>query len=57
MVFVPKPGDHVRFCVDYRRLNESTIKNVYAIPRMYVCLGSLGDATVLSTLDINNGSL
>jgi len=55
VVVVPKPGGHFRFCVDYRRLNERTVKDVYPIPRMDDCLDSLGDATVFSTLDCNAG--
>ena len=50
-VFVPKSGGHFRFCVDCRRLNERTVKDVYQIPRMDNWLDSLGDATVFSTLD------
>jgi len=55
VVVVRKPGGHFRFCVEYRRLNESTVKDVYPIPRMEDCLESLGDATVFSTLDCNAG--
>jgi len=55
VVVVPKPGGHFRFCVDYRRLNERTVKDVYPIPRMDDCLDSLNDATVFSTLDCNAG--
>jgi len=55
VVFVPKPGGHFRFCVDYRRLYERTVKYVYPIPRMDDCLDSVGDATVFSTLDRNTG--
>ena len=55
MVVVPKPGGHFRFRVDYRRLSERTVKDVYPIPRMDDCLDSLGDATVFSTLDCNFG--
>jgi len=55
-VFVaPKPGGHFRFCVDSRRLNERTIKDVYPTPRMDDCLDSLGDAKMFSTLDCNTG--
>jgi len=43
------------FCVDYRRLNERTVKHVYPIPRMDNCLDSIGDATVFSNLDCNSG--
>jgi len=55
VVVVPKPGGHFRLCVDYRRLNERTVKEVYPIPRMEDCLGFLGDATVFSTLGCNSG--
>jgi len=55
VVFVPKPGGHFRFFVDYRRLHERTVKDVYPIRRMDDCLDSLGDATVFSTLDCNAG--
>jgi len=55
VVVVPKPGGHFRFCVDYRRLNERTVKDVYPIPRMDDCLDSLGDSTVFYTLDCNPG--
>jgi len=55
VVVVPKPGGHFRSCVDYCLLNERTVKDVYPIPRMDDCLDSLGDATVLSTLDCNAG--
>ena len=55
VVVVPKPGGQIRFCVDYRRLNERAVKDVYPIPRMDDCLESLGDATVFSTLGCNAG--
>jgi len=53
VLVVPNPGGHFRFCADYRRLNERTVKNVYPIPRMHDCLDSLGDATVFSAMDSN----
>jgi len=55
VVVVPKPGGHFRFCVDYRRLNEPTVKDVYPILMMDDFLDSLGNATVFSTLDLNAG--
>eukprot|EP00170_Pyropia_yezoensis_P000413 contig_2263_g414 len=55
VVIVPKPGGHFRFFVDYRRLNEMTVKDVYPIPRMDDCIDFLGDATLFSTLDGNAG--
>ena len=55
VVMVPKPDGTPRFCIDYRRLNERTVKDSYPIPRMDECLDSLGEARVFSTLDCNAG--
>jgi hypothetical protein len=55
VVLITKPDGSVRICVDYRKLNALTIKDSYPLPRMDECLDSLGDATVLSTLDCNSG--
>jgi len=55
VVLVPKPDGTMRFCVDYRQLNEVTVRVVYPSPRMDDCIDFLGDAKVLSTLDCNSG--
>jgi len=54
MVVMPKPCGQFRFFVDYRRLNERTVKDVYLIERIDGCLDSLGDTTVFSILDCNS---
>ena len=54
-VFAPKKDGSLRFCVDYRRLNDVTVRDSYPIPRMDECLDSLGDAKIFSTLDANTG--
>ena len=55
VVIVPKVDGTPRFCIDYRKLNESTVKDSYPLPRMDDCLDSLGEANVFSTLDCNAG--
>ena len=55
VVLVPKPDGTMRFGVNYRQLNEVTVRDVYPLPRMDDCIGFLGDAKVFSTLDCNSG--
>jgi len=55
VVLVPKPDGTMRFCVDYRRLNEGKVRNVYPLPRMDDFIDVLGDAEVFSTLVCNSG--
>ena len=55
IVFAPKKDGSLRFCIDYRKLNEVTLLDSYPIPRMDECIDSLGDAQYFSTLDANWG--
>jgi hypothetical protein len=55
VVLVPKPDGSIRFCIDYRKLNSITERDMYPLPRMDDCIDSLGDARVFSTLDANAG--
>jgi len=55
LVLIPKPHGSPRFCICYRQLNERTVRDSYPLPRMGVCLDSLGDAQFFSTFDCNAG--
>jgi hypothetical protein len=35
ILFVPKANDKLRLCVDYRKLNEITVKNRYTLFLIY----------------------
>ena len=47
-----KLGRSVQFCVDYRRLNEFTVKDAYPIPLIKETLVQLKNAKVLTKIDI-----
>jgi hypothetical protein len=53
--FVKKKGGELRMVIDYRKLNDMTIKDAYPLPLIDDVLGSLGGATVFSTLDAASG--
>jgi hypothetical protein len=52
ILLVRKPGGGIRVCVDYRALNEITIKNRYPIPLVTETLDRLSKAKVFSKFDI-----
>jgi hypothetical protein len=51
VIFVPKKDDTQWLCVDYRALNEVTIKNKYPLPRVDDLFDQLRDACVFSKID------
>ena len=52
VLFVRKPDDTWRMCIDYHALNERTIKNTYPLPRIQECIDELGREKYLSKIDL-----
>ena len=57
VLFVPKPNGGLRFVLDYRALNEITVKNRFALPRIDDLLDAARGASHFSTLDLAGGSV
>ena len=55
VILVRKKDGSLRFCFDYRRLNEISQKNVYPLPRIDTCLDAMNGAQWFNTVDLSFG--
>ncbi|GBG65880.1 hypothetical protein CBR_g54171 [Chara braunii] len=55
VLFVRKKNKELRSCIDYRKLNAQTVKNVGPLPRIDDLLERLGGAKFFSKLDLKSG--
>ena len=52
---VPKKDGTNRMCIDYRKLNEITVKDAYPLPRIGQTIDALQGAGFFSSLDLASG--
>lgn len=55
IVLVRKKDGSIRFCIDYRKLNDLTLKDSYPIPRIDTTLDALSGSKWFSTIDLKSG--
>ena len=54
-IFVDKKDGSLRMCVDYRQLNDVTIKNKYPLPTIDDLFDQLSGAKVFTKIDLRTG--
>ena len=54
ILFVPKKDGRLRLCVDYRRLNEITVKNRYTLPLIHEMQDRIRGARFFTKLDLRD---
>ena len=54
-VLVRKKDGKLRYCIDYRKLNNVTVKDAFPIPKIESCLDTLRGSVYMSTLDMASG--
>ena len=54
ILLVQKKNGKMRFCVDYRKLNEVSIKDAYPLPRMDDIFSVLGKASYYTMIDLTD---
>jgi len=55
ILFVPKKNGKLRLCVDYRAVNNATVKNVYPLPLIQELMDRLQGARWFTKFDIREG--
>ena len=55
VLFVRKKDGSLRLCIDYRMLNQLTVKNKYPLPRVEDLFDQLQSASVFSKIDLRSG--
>jgi len=54
VLFVRKKNSSMRLCIDYRQLNQVTLKNNYPLSRVDDLLNQLWGASVFSKIDLKS---
>ena len=55
VVLVRKKDGSLRFCIDFRKLNDRTKKDSYPLPRLQESMDALVGARVFSSVDLKSG--
>ena len=54
-ILIPKPDGSYRFCTDYRKVNQVTVKDSFPLPRINDIIDFIGCNHIISTVDLLKG--
>ena len=54
-MFVKNKDGTLRMCIDYRQINNVTVKNKYSLPRIEYLFDQLKGESVFSKIDLQSG--
>ena len=55
VALVRKKDKSLRFCIDFRKLNNRTVKDAYSLPRIEETIYTLAGSKYFSKLDLRSG--
>jgi len=55
VVLAKKKDNTERFCIDYRKLNNLTLKDNYPLPRVDDIFDNIGQCKIFKTIDLDRG--
>ena len=55
VTMVKKSDGSWRMCIDYRKLNETTVRDIYPLPNIPVILEAMSTGTIFTKLDLSQG--
>ena len=54
-ILIPKPDGSYRFCTDYRKVNQVTVRDSFPLPRIDEIVDSIGRGKFISSIDLLKG--
>jgi len=55
VVLAKKKDGSYRYCIDFRQLNDVTLKDAYPLPHAGLCLDAMSGSFYFSTMDLRSG--
>ena len=55
VVLIPKADGSIRFCIDYRRVNDVTLPDAFPLPRVEDLIDKIGQSRYLTKIDLSRG--